>query len=142
MIEFNATFIVSMISFVIFIFIMNMIFYKPILNMIKNREDYINKNYDTAKDFSSKTELCKAEIASAVENEIMKSQDEANLAINKAKKNALDKINTNRVAANKKIQAYKAELSEEVTELKRVLSEEYIGDLTETLSDKLLKGKV
>ena len=142
MIEFNATFIVSMISFVIFIFIMNMIFYKPILNIIKKREDYINNNYDTAKNFSSKTELCKSEIASAVEKERNKSQDEANMAINKAKKNAVDKINTNRVAANKKIQAYKAELNEEVNELKRVLSEEYIGDLPDALSDKLLKGKV
>ena len=46
MFEFNATLIVAMISFVVFMFIMNAIFYRPILNIIKKRDDYINSNYE------------------------------------------------------------------------------------------------
>ena len=50
MLEFNATFIVAIISFAVFIVIMNAIFYRPILEIIKKRDDYINSNYfDTEK---------------------------------------------------------------------------------------------
>ena len=53
MLEFNATFIVAIISFAVFIVIMNAIFYRPILEIIKKRDDYINSNYfDTEKNES------------------------------------------------------------------------------------------
>ena len=44
MFEFNATFLVAMISFVVFIIIMNAILYKPILSIIEERQAYIDKN--------------------------------------------------------------------------------------------------
>ena len=140
MIEFNATFIVSMISFVVFIFVMNMIFYKPVLNIMRKRNEYISDNYEVAKDFSSKAEFCMAEINSAVEKEKIKSRDEAKAAIDKARKNAIDKINTNRVAANKKIQSGKEALYNDANILKKEIDETVIGDLTENLTEKILKG--
>ena len=57
MIEFNATFIVAMLSFVVFIFIMNAIFYNPILSIIRKREDYIESNYKDAKSFNDTAEI-------------------------------------------------------------------------------------
>lgn len=48
MLQFNATFIVAIISFVVFIMIMNTIFYKPVLNVIEEREKFIRGNYDEA----------------------------------------------------------------------------------------------
>ncbi len=51
MIEFNATFLVAMLSFVVFILIMNAIFYNPILGIIRKREDYISSNYEDSKRF-------------------------------------------------------------------------------------------
>ncbi|MBO6086982.1 ATP synthase F0 subunit B [bacterium] len=48
MLQFNATFIVAIISFVVFIMIMNTIFYKPVLNVIEERENFIRGNYDEA----------------------------------------------------------------------------------------------
>ena len=48
MIEFNATFLVAMLSFVVFIMIMNAIFYRPILNIMRKRDEYINSNYNEA----------------------------------------------------------------------------------------------
>ena len=38
MMEFNATFLIAMLSFVVFIMIMNAIFYNPILSIIRKRE--------------------------------------------------------------------------------------------------------
>lgn len=46
--EFNATFLVSAISFIVFIIIMNQILYKPILDIMQKREDYINNNKNAA----------------------------------------------------------------------------------------------
>ena len=40
--EFNATFLVSAISFIIFTIIMNIIFYKPIEKVMNEREKFIN----------------------------------------------------------------------------------------------------
>ena len=45
MVEFNATFLIAMLSFVVFIMIMNAIFYNPILDIMRKREEYINSNY-------------------------------------------------------------------------------------------------
>ena len=54
MFEFNATLIVAMFSFVVFMFIMNAIFYRPILNIIRKRENYVNDNYETVKTLENK----------------------------------------------------------------------------------------
>ena len=54
MIEFNATFLIAMLSFVVFILIMNAIFYQPILNIIRKRDDYIDSNYADSKELLEK----------------------------------------------------------------------------------------
>ena len=42
--EFNATLIVSAVSFIIFVIIMNQILYKPVLAIMQKRQEYINNN--------------------------------------------------------------------------------------------------
>ena len=72
MIEFNATFLVAMLSFVVFIMIMNAIFYRPILNIMRKRDEYINSNYDEAKELSEQAEkldIKKAETIQQTQNE-------------------------------------------------------------------------
>lgn len=41
--EFNATFFVTAISFIVFTFIMTKFFYAPLTKVIDEREDFINK---------------------------------------------------------------------------------------------------
>lgn len=43
--EFNATFIATIISFIVFVFLMNKILYAPILNIMEERKAYIDWNY-------------------------------------------------------------------------------------------------
>lgn len=47
--EFNATFLVSAISFIVFAFIMNAIFYKPLQKIVQEREEFIAKTNDETK---------------------------------------------------------------------------------------------
>jgi F-type H+-transporting ATPase subunit b len=46
--EFNGTFFVSIISFLVFVFIMNKLLYEPVHKIVKERNDFINGNYDVA----------------------------------------------------------------------------------------------
>ncbi len=52
--EFNATFLVSAISFILFTIIMNKIFYKPLESVMNEREKFINDNIYDAKLSSDK----------------------------------------------------------------------------------------
>lgn len=56
MLQFNATFIVAIFSFVVFIIIMNRILYKPISAIVNERENLINGNYSDAKNSLAKSE--------------------------------------------------------------------------------------
>ena len=142
MIEFNATFIVAMISFVVFIFIMNIIFYRPILLIIKKREEYLESNYNEAKILADKTNTFRNDIEEAVSQEKISSANMAAKAIEKAKKDAQDKIATNRIAASKQIQEQKSILHEKQKEISDEIDRDVVGNLSEIITDKLLEGKL
>lgn len=54
--EFNATFIVSAISFIVFTFIMNAIFYKPLQKVVFERQNFIDETNEEAKAHREKSE--------------------------------------------------------------------------------------
>lgn len=55
--EINATLLVSAISFLVFIFIMNKILYKPILEIMEKRQNYIDTNKTEAKEYNDNAQL-------------------------------------------------------------------------------------
>lgn len=52
--EFNGTFLASIISFIVFVFLMNKILYAPILNIIEERRNFINGNLNAAEQNNAK----------------------------------------------------------------------------------------
>lgn len=46
--EFNGTFLVTIISFVLFVFVMNKILYEPINNIVAQRLEFVDENLRTA----------------------------------------------------------------------------------------------
>lgn len=66
--EFNATFIVSAISFVIFSIIMNVIFYKPLQKIVEKREQFIDETTKEAKMHAKKSEAILLDKTKKVEN--------------------------------------------------------------------------
>ena len=48
--EFNGTFLVTIITFVVFVFLMNKILYAPILSIMEERKSVIDGNYKVAED--------------------------------------------------------------------------------------------
>lgn len=142
MIEFNATFIVAMLSFVLFIMIMNAIFYKPILNIMRKREEYINSNYSKAKEFSQKADEfetqrnekiqeTQAECRKNIKNIVEKAQDDANVKTSEA-----------REQAKKEIQLKKDTLNVEEQNLKNTVKSTVVSDLASSITSKLLGKEV
>ena len=46
--EINATFLIAAVSFILFVIIMNFIFYKPIEKIVNEREKFVDGNFDEA----------------------------------------------------------------------------------------------
>lgn len=137
MFEFNATFLVAMISFVVFVIIMNAILYKPILSIIEERQAYIDKNNNDAIDSKNK-----------IQNILDDKEKRLNEASAKSKKiisERVQKENENSTAITEKtkaesladISSAKDELLNESIQTTEVLKTN-IKDLAEKISEKIL----
>lgn len=137
MLEFNATFIVSIISFIIFILIMNDIFYKPIIKVINDRKSFIDGNYNDAKDSKEQAET------------ILTQKDERlHQTLNETKKIVSDKVNqanetaqslTGKAKENSQnsIDDAKTNIHKEEIQTTEALKEN-VKDLAESISSKIL----
>lgn len=141
MVEFNATFLIAMLSFVVFIMIMNAIFYNPILNIMRKREEYINSNYTQAKQFIEQaTEFDNQRKAKINETHnrcrenIMNIVDNAHLESNKKTHEARDHSKLE-IAAGKNV------LAEKERDLENTIKNTVVKDLALTIMSKLLKDK-
>lgn len=135
--EFNATFIVAFISFIIFTIIMNIILYKPINDIVQKRKKYIDDNYSEAKKNRDESE------------KILQERQEA---LNKAKTDAREKLEKEINLANAKKEELKAQAKaqakeqaqaqrEEDKNAKQIAQESLKGEvvgLAQMISDKLL----
>jgi len=102
MLEFNGTAIVLAISFIIFVILMNFIFYRPMKKILDERNSYITGNENEAKDKKSKAE------------ELVVSRD---IKISEAKKQSSEIVNNTTLSAQ---EIYSKSLSEQ----KNVIREE------------------
>ena len=59
--DFNGTFFATIITFLVFVFIMNKLLYEPIYKIVKERNDFISGNYSAAADNNSKADELSAE---------------------------------------------------------------------------------
>ncbi len=71
--EFNATFLVTIISFIMFVFLMNKILYAPILNIMEERKNFVDGNYNSANENDAKSE----ELTHQKEEQLAGAKDEA-----------------------------------------------------------------
>lgn len=73
--EINATLIISAISFIIFILIMNKILYKPVLEIMEKRQNYIDSNKNEADNHHKKAQELLADKDSKIADAQRKSRD-------------------------------------------------------------------
>lgn len=138
MIEFNATFLVAMFSFVVFILIMNAIFYNPILGIIRKREDYISSNYEDSKRFEEDAKEYRDTHAAKMEQVQDKCRHEFKTSINSAQNIANDKIKAAKEKTKLVIQSKKDQLLNDEKQLQDQVNNTVVKELASTIASKLL----
>jgi len=137
MFEFNATFIVAMVSFVVFIMIMNAIFYKPILNIIRKREDYINSNYENSKEFEKSAKEFEQTHAAGMSKAQEDCRKRFNSDVSKFQNEANDKIKEAKDLNKAEIQKKKENLLNCENELKNTVNNTIVHDLADIVVSKI-----
>ena len=137
MFEFNATLIVAMISFVVFMFIMNAIFYRPILNIIKKRDDYINSNYEDSKNFEKSAEEFEKTHAQKMKETQDRCRQDFKEKINEAQGFATTEVRNARENSKVEIQNRKDLIFEKENILKQNLEQTVVKDLASEIAKKL-----
>ena len=138
MFEFNATFLVAMLSFTVFIFIMNAIFYRPILNIIRKREDYINSNYEESKRFEADANEYKTTHAAKIEQTQAKCRHEFKKAVEKVQNKATDKIKMAKENSKFEILQKKERILQEESKLKQEVKQTVVKDIASSIASKIL----
>lgn len=135
--EFNATFIVSAISFIVFSIIMNAIFYKPLAKIVQERKDFIDETNKNAKSNQEKSQA----ILRNKERKLEQTKHDA-------KKIILDKSNEVKAQkdsmtsdahqkANQTIESAKQDLNKSKNKAQEALSDNVIN-LAQDISSKIL----
>ncbi len=137
--EFNATFIVAFISFVIFILIMNFILYQPIYKIVSKRKQMIDDNYEIAKTNSSKSKV----LLSKREDKLIEAKASSRQKYSKAFEDANsirnEKITEAKKEARNSLEENKTKAQEETNQVIEPLRNEVIN-LAQLISDKILKN--
>ena len=141
MLEFNATFIVSMVSFIIFIMIMNTIFYKPIFRVINERQNFIDEHNNDAKNSREQAK-----------DLLIQKENRLNRALSESKKIVSDKVLATNCEAKAITEKAKAETAEKIQTAKENIKvqelntsgalKNNIKDLAEVISSKILGENV
>ena len=139
MFEFNATMIVAMFSFIVFMFLMDAIFYKPVLNIIKKRESYINSNYNRSQELDKQAQDCEDEhtekLAAAKDN----SSRQTAVVLDKLQKETFSKTQMEKEKVKASVSNQKTVLSQKGIELQNTLNNNSVAQFASLITSKILK---
>lgn len=140
MIEFNATLIVAMLSFVVFILIMNAIFYKPILAIIKKRDLYIRSNNDDSENLVEQAKVCIEKRSLKLEESKNNCKKQVAQFSDKIQRKAFEDISKEKFNSKLQLQSVKNELDEKAQVLQDNLNDSFVNELSDVIIDKITKG--
>ena len=136
--EFNATFLVSAISFILFVFIMNAILYKPVIKIMEEREAFLKANSDEAENARTATD----KIAEKKQTELAAARAEATATVsngaekfkaeNKAETDEFEKAQKIRIEEEKSVlkneaKNSKEELNKGSAEISKIIVDKVLG---------------
>ena len=135
--EFNATFFVAVISFLVFTFVMSKIFYAPLERIVTERKGIVSKDYDDTKNF----EMMSDELLKNREIRLSKADDEAGQLLSDKLSEADEKSkNAVELAGQKSVEAVMENsnrLKQEKESAEKSLQGDIVG-LAELISSKVL----
>ena len=135
--DFNATLPLMMLQFLILMFLLNYIFYKPVTNVLDERADYIRNSLTTASAYLLKAD----ELTQKYEKALAESRRQAQDTIRKSQKEAQNIVSVNVQKAQKEAEKLVDEASEQLnTQKEQALKtlEDQVYILSDQIKAKLL----
>lgn len=127
--EFNATFLVSAISFILFTIIMNKIFYKPLESVMNEREKFINDNIYDAKLSSDKADAITKDREEKLGKSLVDAKALVARKINDANENSRNLTDQAKQKSKEDIKSAKDALLNEAENSERDLKIEELADV-------------
>lgn len=135
--EINATLLVSAISFLVFIFIMNKILYKPVLDIMEKRQNYIDSNKNEAQEHHKNAESLLREKDEKVSQAQRKSRDIVAAKTDALKEEKNKVLNDTRDSAVSYFEEQKQSLAEQKQQTVTNMKFD-VADLANRLTTKLM----
>ncbi|HOO38913.1 MAG TPA: F0F1 ATP synthase subunit B [Deltaproteobacteria bacterium] len=141
MIELNWTFFVQVLNFLVLMFILNKILYKPILKVLDERDERIVGGREKAKELISESDT----ILNSYNGKLQVAKIEALGTKNTARKEASDEANVIIAEAREKaegiISQVQQDMAREIERVKKELEPE-VGIMAATIAQQILGRKV
>ena len=141
MLEFNATFFVAMFSFIIFMLLMNSILYKPLSNIVQQRESLIKENNSHTELTNEKIENLELQHKENIDNTKALAREQFNQKVGSYKAQKEMIIENAKSIAKKDLAIAQAELAGEEKSAKIVLDSK-VYELASDIASKILKEEV
>ena len=136
--EFNATFFISAISFIVFVFIMNAILYRPLERIVEEREKLISQNYDTAKELNSEAQTmlekkaqeiaeAKAAAKNSIDVKLKKEYDNSSEKIKQEKENCLNYIKEQKEIMHADSENFQKDMEENIENYAKLIAEKLVN---------------
>ena len=135
--EFNATFIVAFVSFIVFVIVMNKILYEPISNIVLKREKLIDENYSLARKNQEKSKAILDDRLDKLNNAKSRVKEETAVALNKAKEEQKIAQDGAKIESKDNIDKNIDKLNNEKLDAINILKNDVIN-LAQAISDKFI----
>ena len=135
---FNARFLVSAISFIVFTFVMNKIFYNPLGRVISERQKFLDETRNDAlfsnnkaeaiiKDRDDKLSKSVADAKRLVADKVNEASENSRTLTGKAKQKSMEEITSAKLSLHDEANQSKEELKNKVKDLAEVISSKVLG---------------
>ena len=135
--EINATLIISAVSFIIFMIIMDAILYKPIMKIASDRDNFINGNINEANEASQKAKFILDNKSAKISDSHREARSSVVLGVEQAKINKSNLIQEASNSSKEKVKEGKTLILSDKDEAVSVLKND-AATLSKEISEKLL----
>ena len=135
--EFNATFLATIATFIVFVILMNKVLYEPILSIIEKRKSVIDENYKNAQKNNTKS----LELTSEKEAKLAEAKEEAkekyNEIVNDFKNKRTEVVENAQYSAKEELERSNIELGQLSDDVKNGLKGSMV-DLANDIVEKVI----
>lgn len=136
--EFNATFLITAISFITFTFLMNVILYRPLEKIVDERKELIETNYKAGEDAKLHTKSilekraqelvrAKAQAKNEVDSKLKKDYDESAQKLRDEKIKSVEYLAEQKEKLKSESEITEANLSENIRQYAQMIKDKLFG---------------